>query len=355
MSARDSAGLRGPVEQCTEETITPPGPDYPGMRHVSTTKYDRAGRILHVSYTNPDDSQSMGSYTYDSQSHLVKLTWSQPGGPTSETNYNYDEKGRLIGITGNGEPRQSSVFVYDDQGRKTRIIRSESGPSSFGTDDRTAISFEIENDDLFVPPPAGGLVKTLFNEHDQPTESQVYEANGRLTSRLVRRYDAKGRVAESKYVIENFELSLPAEAREQLMAELGASEELKRQLIQLLGPQRELSRNSYIYDAKGRVAEKRLRVGPSREMITTITYNEHGEKIEERTTTFGELNPANSAADSENVSTSTSDPLSQESAVSYDYQYDSFGNWTEQTMSSKSGTDGPVTGSFVRRRAITYY
>lgn len=246
MSDRDRAGLRGPVEQCTEETITLPGPTYPGMRHISTTKYDPTGRILQITFIHPDGSKSSGSHTYDSQGRLLKTTWSQPSGPPNETNYTYDEKGRLIGITGDGEPRESSTFQYDDQGHKVRIVSSELEPSSSGTHGPGAVGFDVRNDDLLVPAPVGGYVKTVFNERDQPTESQVYEANGHLTSRLVRRYDAKGRLAESSYMLENIEFLVPAEAREHLTAEPGASEELKKELIQLLGAQREMFRISQL-------------------------------------------------------------------------------------------------------------
>ena len=355
MSDRERAGLRGPVEQCTEETITPSGSNYPAMRYGSTTKYDPTGRILHISYTHADGSKSMGSHIYDTQGHLLKAIWGRPSGPASETNYTYDEKGRLIGMTGDGEPRQSSTFQYDDQGRKTRIVKSELKPSSSGTDDRIAVSFDAENDDLFMPAPVGGLVKTLFNERDQPTESQIYEANGHLTSRLVRRYDAKGRVSESDYVIEDIKFILPAEAREQLMAEPGASEELKKQLIQLLGAQREFSRNSYIYDAEGRVTEKHFRVGAHQEMITKITYNDNGDKMQEHTTTVGDLNPTKSAEGSEIAPTARASVSPQESEVRYGYQYDSFGNWIEQTISSRPSPSEPFTTSTVHHRTITYY
>jgi len=355
MSDRERAGLRGPVEQCTEETITPRGSNYPEMKYGSTTKYDPTGRILHTAYTNADGSKSMGSYSYDFQGHLLKTIWSQPSGPANETNYTYDEKGRLIGITEGGEPRRSSIFQYDAQGRKTRIVKSELKPSSSGTDDRLDVSFDAENNDLFMPAPVGGLVKTLFNERDQPTESQIYEANGQLTSRLVREYDDKGRVSESNYVIENIEFILPAEARQQLMAEPGASEELKKQLTDLLGTHREFSRIFYIYDAEGRVAEKHFRIGSQQEMITKTIYNDHGDKMEEHTTTIGDLNPAKSAEGSEIVAGAPASLSPQESEVRYGYEYDRFGNWIEQTISSQSFPSESFTASTVHHRTITYY
>jgi len=206
-----------------------------------------------------------------------------------------------------------------------------------------------------MPAPLGGLVKTLFNERDQPTESQIYEASGHLMSRVVRRYDAKGRVSESNYVVENMEFILPAEAREQAMAEPGASEEMNKQLIQLLGAQRALARYSYIYDeAEGRVTEKHHSVGAHRETITKIIYNDHDDKMQERTTTIRDLNPMN-AEGREIAPTAAAFVSPKESEVRYDYQYDSFGNWIERTMSGRSSPSEPLTTWTVHHRTITYY
>jgi YD repeat-containing protein len=355
MSDREKAGLRGPVEQCFEETITPPSPDSPETRFASTIKYDLVGRRLHFSSTLTNGSKAMASYTYDSRGHLLKTTSSEPSGPVIETNYTntYDEQGRLIGITGDGE--QSSAFQYDDQGRKTRVARSELKPSPSGTDPRPAMMISIENDDLSWPPPVGGHVKTFFDERDQPTETQVYVANGHLTNRLVRRYDAMGRVAESYFVVENIiESIVPAEDLEQLMADPAAMEEMNKQITQfrsLLG----MARYSYIYDAEDRIAEKHVRFGTSPEMVTKFTYNDHGDKIEEHMTTFADLSPTKSEEGSESSSTVPAFPWPQESNSRYSYQYDSFGNWTKQTGSYLSRTDDLFKISAVRHQTITYY
>ena len=106
-------------------------------------------------------------------------------------------------------------------------------------------------------------------------------------------------------------------------------------------------RNSYIFDAEGRVAEKHVRFGAYPEMITKITYNDHGDKMEEHTTMFGDMNDAMSEEESESSS--------QESYSRYSYQYDSFGNWTEQTISYGSGTNDLFKISAVRHQTITYY
>jgi hypothetical protein len=358
LSDRERAGLRGPVEQCTVETITPPSPDRPGVRFAHTTKYDTMGRTLHLNSTLANGSKSIQSYSYDSQGRLLKTTWSPPSGPPIETNYTYDEQGRLIGITG-GYFGQDSTFQYDDQGRKTRIVRSELGPSSSGTDTRKGPSLFVvdpQGDELFMPAPEGGQVKTLFNKRGQATESQVYAANGHLVSSMVRSFDAKGRVAESNNVVENLvESMVPAEHLEQLKTDPEALEKLQQDLIMDFGSLQPKTRNSYIYDEGGRVIEEQLRFGTLAEKITRITYNDHGDKMEEHETMSRGSNPVKITEVSDISSTAPDSPSAGESDVRYSYQYDSLGNWTEQTISYRSGANEPFTISTVHRRTIMYY
>jgi YD repeat-containing protein len=294
---------------------------------------------LHISSTDTKGSKSTTSYTYDPQGRILKTTWSQPSGPAKETYYIYDGKGRLIGITGNGE--QSSIFQYDDQGRKTRIVRSESsGRIAGATDDGS--------DNFFMPPPVGGHMKTWFDERNQATESQVYDAYGQLTGRLVRRFDAKGRLVESS-VIENLESLLPLEAR----PEPGVLGELKKKLMQFRSLQWP-SGSSFTYDEEGRVIETHFRTGPYPEVITKMTYNGHGD-LYGHTTTVGDLDSTNSAEGSEISSTAAASPSSHETEVRFSYQYDSFGNWTERTISARSSMNGPFEISAVHHRRIAYY
>jgi len=348
MSQREKAGLRGPVEECTEERITPPGPSSPAWRMVTTTKYDPDGRIYQRGYVNNDGSKGVESLTYDAEGHLLRTVWDAQGG-TRDTIYTYDSRGRLIGIT--GEPDRSTIFEYDDQGHKTRIMKSELKAPSSGTGNQGS-GIQFESDDLVAFPPPGGLVKTIFNERDQPIESQVYAASGDLTSRLTRTYDAKGRVADSSYVIEDLQILLSPEDRARLAADPAASEEMKTQFVKFLGDQRSLFQTSYIYDDEGRVVEKHDRVG-SRETITKITYNDHGDEMEEIRTTSGDLHPPKDGEGGKS-SKAASSPVEQSNAR-FSYQYDGFGNWVEKVVSSPSGAnEAPKTWS-TTRRTITYY
>jgi YD repeat-containing protein len=209
-----------------------------------------------------------------------------------------------------------------------------------------AVSIE-GGEDLYYPTPLGGIVKTLYDENDRPTELQVYVAGGKLAERLVRAYDSAGRPMETKVVLEDISAIFPADTAKELLNQPGAAEELQRQLLELLGPQREFGKVTYTYDSEGRVTEKHNNFGPG-EIVTKSVYNHQGDPIEERTTTSGNpLDAANASA--------APDAMGAESGLVYVYKYDGYGNWTEQAMQSKSHPDGVLQDAGICRRTITYY
>jgi YD repeat-containing protein len=334
MSDREKSGLHGLVEECTVESTTPSGPGSSAWRMVSTTKYDPDGRIYQTGYINNDGSKGMESFTYSAEGHLLRTVW-DTNGKSSDTIYNYDPQDRLIAVTSDAD--WSTSFEYDEQGRKTRIVKSKLKVSDNGNDQsRSGVDIESENVDLFVFPPAGGMVKTSYNERDQTYESLVYGPNGDLLKRLTRAYDPKGRVVESSLLIESLDPFLSPEARERLAAEPGALEKAQAEIARFLGDQGLLARATYVYDDQGRVVEKHIHFA-SREQTTRITFNDHGDKAEEFETTSDPSRPP------------------EQSEARFSYQYDTFGNWTERTVSSPSNTNQSSRIWSIERRTIKYY
>jgi YD repeat-containing protein len=349
MSDREKAGLRGPVELYTEEHTFPAVDNVPARTYTTATKFSPKGRILQSTNSNASEAgpqEFSTTYTYDSAGRLLKKTSAGPGSPTTEIKYSYDEKGQIISIT--GDPLGASSFEYDNNGRKTRIM---SAPSKPLVPEGTQYMFPMpEGEDPYLPVPAGGHAKILFNERGQPVEWQVSDANGNLVNKLIRNYDENGRLAELRYTIESFQYLLPAEAQQELMADPGAAEEMAAQLTNLLGEQRNLTTITYSYDADGRLIEQHHYTGYSMEGTTKITYNDHSDKLEERQFTTGDPNPPSSPQPTE-VSSRTS-PYSRESHVQYSYKYDNFGNWTEQTTGSPTSANNDGT---VIRRTLIYF
>jgi YD repeat-containing protein len=203
-----------------------------------------------------------------------------------------------------------------------------------------------EGEDSYLPIPSGGHAKISFNEQDQPLEWHVYDANRNLLNRLIRTYDQNGRVAEIRYTIENFLVSLPTEAQQQFVAEPGAADRITEGFNQLLGEQRNFTRVTFDYDDAGRIIEKHRLVGYSLETTTKIAYNDHSDKLEEHESTTGDLNPPRHAQSGDRSSPT---PFPNQD-TRYSYKYDNFGNWTEQRIGSLTGpNDARVT-----RRIIVY-
>ena len=123
---------------------------------VTMTKYDPDGRAYENGYINNDGTKGVQSLTYDSEGHLLRAAWNTQAGERS-TIYNYDSQGRVTSITGEGD--WTTTFEYDDQGRKTRIVKS-ARKASGGTQGPGVF---LDSEDLFVVPPAGGMVKTSYN------------------------------------------------------------------------------------------------------------------------------------------------------------------------------------------------
>src|ERR1700681_2792705 len=186
MSDREKAGIRGPAQQCTEVHTNPAFENVPAWTYRVTTKYSPEGRILQSTTSNSVESglqEFSTTYTYDSAGRLLKKTTTNTGSPASE----------------------SEVLL----------------PAS------TAYEFPVpEDEDPYLPIPAGGQAKISYNEQDQPIEWQVSDANGNLLNRLIRTYDENGRLAELRYTMENILLTSPAEAQQQFLADPAAAEEL---------------------------------------------------------------------------------------------------------------------------------
>jgi YD repeat-containing protein len=115
------------------------------------------------------------------------------------------------------------------------------------------------------------------------------------------------------------------------------------------------------YDADNRVATVLENTGILQK-TTTISYNDHGDKAEEResftqnssvqTGVVYSIGKDGSLIPREPAEKRTVSHLSEESDVHYSYRYDDHGNWTEQTTTNGLNADSPPT---VQNRKLIYY
>lgn len=348
MSERDKAGLRGPVKTVVEEQ-TFALPD--GKQRVTTnrTEYAPDGRILEERWGNSDGSEQATKYSYHSDGRLSKIQFGKTGSaPDSETTYLYDDARRMIGLQ-SGDKTQVR-YQYDDRGRKLLTQSFEATPLPANT----AYATHWEGTDLGFASYLGGTLTTFYNEHDVATGAEFRDLEGKLVGHIARKFDSEGRVKEEQQFADApAEFPFPEEIRSQLNLE-----QLKAMNSFAAGMQNRI--NSYSYDAQGRVTERHRRGGPFDDEVTITRYNDHGDKGTERTTTV--MNPIagrqfslTKAGAVIPIAEPKPSPPASVYEIQYSYQYDGYGNWTEQTVVNRSEPDGtPVPGSSFRRK-LTYY
>jgi hypothetical protein len=352
MSEREQNRLRGPVKSCVQESTYPAftdssGKAYPERKWKQETEYDREGHVITRRSWNSGGPESLTRYTYDNSGRLRKVTSNAEGAPPAETVYSYDEHGGLDKISDSRKPASPVTYRYDEHGRKTEV--AVVGPEEYRPNVALGGSpFQVAGAAYSLQ--GGGTVTTIYDDQDRPVEVQVRDHQGEVVIRAVRTYDAQGHVIEEKQVLDSPEMMIPAEVRNQILKESGLPaeqlrEELRAKLTSLMGGQAGPSAESYTYDAQGRVSSTRRRIFNQQEVIET-TYNEHGDKAVEIAT--AKALPADGASNPEAA-------LIPYSEAHYSYVYDSFGNWTEQSIYHRSSPDGNLATSSVLKRTLSYY
>jgi hypothetical protein len=351
MSDRVQAGLRGPVKSSTEESTYPNMTDAAGkaldVRFERTTVYDPDGRILSTRSRNSDGSQWVTRYEYSNSAQLLRIASGIEGQVLAETTYSYDRQGRLERITTDSRSETPVFFRYDEHGGRTKVQTSRA--SDYRPNMATGGS-PFEAADMAPNLPDGGTTTTIYDEHDRPTEVQVRDTNGELVNRALRTYDAEGQVSEEKQVYDNLVTMFPPETRQKVLDDSGLSadqlrHELHAQLMQLMKGQTGPYSVNYRYDSEGRLIHTARRIFNHEDEIYT-TYNEHGNAESEIT--------RSTRPEAENEPTAPGPPSSY-SETRYSYQYDQQGNWTEKTVSYRSGPDAAFQSSTVIKRSLTYY
>ncbi len=356
MSDREKAGLRGPVHTCLEEAI------YRTGKHSTARTYDLDGKLLVSRSMNSDGSEWVTTWTYDSDARLISRVSGNSGKPGLESLYSYDDSGRLVSITNDPRKGDRIDFHYDAQGRKSSI--QSFAPESLERKQNTSFGgspWAAAQSGFGVP--AGGSVITFYDQNDQPTEAQILDAERQIVSRILRTYGANGQLSEEKPTFENLAPAMlermPAEQRDQMSPD--QIKALSEQMAFMMAGKVPAG-TTYSYDSQNRLIASR-----ERNMIfdksTDITYNEQGDKAELRTTYAGNsvipvgvefsigeegaLIPTKSAAKQ-----LPQPSLPEPEVINYVYQYDGYGNWTQQTATYAAHPNQPP---ITRNRTITYY
>jgi len=322
LTALERDGLRGPLKTCVEDT-----PIYQG-RSVTTKDYGLDGKLL--SFRTEIEGQPSSSFSAsdwlesdvtDSQGRLLKKVYGRRGEPTRETVYSYDDEGRVQTVT---SEYSRFEFHYPAGGK---ISVQTFGPKTReGTRGTIFAGSAWHAAQVGFGVPMCGNVMMIYDSDDRPTEMQVRNADGQIVTRIFRTYDAEGRITEERIEKKMSSVDrMTPEQRAQLTPDQAKGYALVTNPVG----------TAFTYDSQGRITKKRER-NIFFEETTTISYNEQGDTARERKTI------------KKNSVLPMPDYMLQDSDIRYDYQYDSYGNWTERTETRADGS------SEYTRRVLTY-
>jgi len=335
LSNGEQRALLGPIKMCVEKRAsisetrvwtTEFGPD----RTLLSVRFGTNGHLRQL-YPRSDD---VYPGVRDAQGRILKYKDRNREGAIQETSYDYDNDGRLLTIS-NDQNSNRTVFHYQPDGSKTSVQTFD--PKTIEETKNGGYNGSAwEPADLGFGVPMGGTVTMTYDLHDNPTELQIHTADGQRLTRMVRTYDPQGRLTQERTLEKDLAFywleQMPPEQRPRLSPE--QIQELSKDLNNRV---KRPDGATYTYDSNGRITKKCEWNIPF-EHTTTILYNEHGDKAEERHTfednVVGEGHFTN---------------VPSETAARYTYQYDSYGNWTEKIETITNGT------AFISRRTITYY
>ena len=325
------------------------GKTWPASERWNRTEYDRDDHHVASSWRTGSRDQrterglAVTRYTYTPDGKLLKRTIDD-GKISCETNYDYDEHGRLKSVTNSSEPTNPIAFQYDAEGKKTKIAidRPVTSPGTSAVS-RSFVKLFDDDEASGITKPDGGSTITLYDELDRPSEVQLHDANGTLTSRAVRTYDQQGRVIEEKMLMAEPLAIMSADQQKEILASGAAAQELRDKIAEFLGGS-EMWSIKYEYDAKGRkTLTTRNTFNHIHNTINTI-YNEQGDVAREisQNTTIGTPDvPGNETRAGETI---------------YSYEYDSNGNWTSKKTATRTLPDGTLKDpGTVQHRTIEYF
>jgi hypothetical protein len=336
MTARHQWGLRGPVHTCQIQHARHSLQGQTEERNDHTfLEFRSDGFLAHQRHRNPDGSEWTSVNDYNDSSQLVSSRQENGAGLVNLTFQEYDANGRLMRVfrRREGEEDRTTVsYEYDAEGSKTKTMHTDAWlprPTAWG----------VEGTDTAYPAKGATVVRTRYNKREQPVELLFEDGSGNLLNRVHFLYDNDGHLVEEAQT--NMAETLPPE-----MVAAMSEVQLAAARI-LLGSAGEPTRRTHSYDAKGRRAGTRLRIGLLSDESTTRTFNDHGDQVEEVNETVAreyKLDDEGRLSDTpvkERVSRS-------ETRMRYDY--DTHGNWVMKAVESQTGQVWSV-----EHRTISYF
>ncbi len=357
MTNRAKDSLQGLVKELYARTVTLSERDRnipEEFQSLRFARYDKAGNKIEEAHYNSDNSLLFKTiYAYDSAGKLVEqVNFDTNESQTFKTVFEYDRDGRLIerkSFGADGSLEESLRPVYTAEGLR---IEEETLPLSEENSDIHCF-VGIEETDMSFSAQGVHKIRKVYNSLGKPIEISLHNNKETRIGKILFTHNEEGRLIEMAHYGSHGEFYPCGERTKwQRMLEPLALRLIKIFLflkcIYSFGIRGELMKavrciaygpllilNVFVYDDEGRMVEEQTRFIGSLEMKRVFVYDEKGNKIEE------------------------SQYMGNESVVqkqNYSREYDSYGNWVEETISCQFPMAEKLEQStVVTYRTISYY
>lgn len=315
--------------------------------HFMLVRFHHDGKVSESESHNADGSVYRSSYAYDAAGRIEKTRFGRNGDIPSSTIYFYDEHGRLtrvVSVDGDGAERESEAYTYGQDGKRTKVYFVPTLEPNTGF-----VSYGIEGTALSYGGDGATTITTRYEGGGQPEEVVFYGADQTVLRRLIFARDSTGRLMREEMRLGE-QAPFPDMEKELENAPPAAREAAVALFASLFGPQTVFSSTTYAYDGKGRIEERRTRMGELSDDRTTFRYDDGDNPIEET----HEHSSREVGVDEEGTVQPTKEN-SHTQCVRFEYTYDAQGNWTERAVWSRMHPNPNLERSNVTRREITYH
>lgn len=338
---REKQGLRGPVKKVLVETAEFEEHDgqiaeKPWFSY--TNVFNRDGQLIEQVHRNPDGSEWRTVNRYSDSGHLLTTSTFDPTATlTGEVRYVYDANDRLVAeqhVTHDGKVTTPTTYTYDDTGKKLKIEELDLPVDA-------DVMIGIEGTNTSIRAGQAKQVESRYDDWGRVIEVKIFNIDGALVSRVEITRDERGNsLEETQYVGDVFSFgpcSSDSCSTEE-MAELSEEQkaEVAAEIARLFSPGSAMFKHTHRYDTEGRLSESKLTMMGMEAGRQTFAYDELGNKSEE--VNYHANGTAGKAV--------------------FTREYDEYGNWTTELVSSASTWDsefGLSTPAHVTRRLITYW
>lgn len=311
-------------------------------RSFSVVRFLPNGNANGSESRDPDGSVSQSSHSYDGNGRRSELRFRINGAQVSDAIYSYDGSGRsvrIVSVNQDGTRRKSQADGRGPNGRsrKGSVIPRQAQDAEHAS--------AMEGVEQVYGTRGARTIATFYDAGGRPDEVLVYDGKFRLLRRLILERDAAGRLVREEMRFGE-QAQFPGAPTEFDSVPRKARDATAALLANLFGCSRV---TRYVYDLKGRLVERRTRMGDLAGCLTTLGYDDHDNKIEEITE-----DASRDLQIDEEWNMQPAKERSYRRELRFEYTYDAQGNWTQRVAWIRL-EDADFQRVKVERRQITYY